>query len=54
MSFFTFFGMLITGSAFSFGLLFLFKNKKLPGILLLVLSVVFYIAYVYIASAYFT
>jgi hypothetical protein len=54
MSFLTFFGMLITGSAFSFGLLLLFKNKKLPGILLLVLSVVFYIAYVYIASAYFS
>jgi hypothetical protein len=54
MSFFTFFGMLITGSAFSFGFLLLFKNKKMPGILLLLLSVVFYIAYVYIASTYFT
>jgi hypothetical protein len=54
MNFVTFFGMLITGSAFSFGLLLLFKNKKLPGILLLILSVVFYIAYLYIASAYFT
>jgi hypothetical protein len=54
MSFFTFFAMLIIGSAFSFGLLLLFKNKKLPGILLLVLSVVFYIAYVNLATAYFT
>jgi hypothetical protein len=54
MSFLTFFALLIIGSAFSFGLLLLFKNRKLPGILMLVLSVVFYIAYVYIASSYFT
>jgi membrane protein implicated in regulation of membrane protease activity len=53
MSFLTFFSMLIIGSAFSYGLLLLFKNKKLPGVLMLVLSVVFYICYYYIASAYF-
>lgn len=48
----TFLSLIIIGSMFSFGLLMLFKNKKLPGILLIALSVIFYIAYVYIASAY--
>jgi hypothetical protein len=49
----TFFGMLVTGSIFSFGLLLLFKKRMVPGVSLLVLSVISYIAYVYIATTYF-
>jgi hypothetical protein len=50
----TFFGMLITGSIFSFGILMLFKNRIIPGVSLLVLSVISYIAYYYVATTYFT
>jgi hypothetical protein len=53
MGVFTFIGLLITGSVFSYGLLLLFRNKKVPGVMLLVLSVICYIAYIYIASTYF-
>jgi hypothetical protein len=50
----TFFGMLITGSIFSFGILMLFKTRIIPGVSLLVLSVISYIAYIYVATTYFT
>jgi hypothetical protein len=53
MGILTFFGMLITGSVFSWGLLLLFQKKVLPGVLLMVLSVICYIVYVSVATAYF-
>lgn len=49
----TFISMLIIGSAFSAGLLLLFKRKLVWGILLMILSIVCYIAYAYIANKYF-
>ncbi|NEW06614.1 hypothetical protein GK047_11375 [Paenibacillus sp. SYP-B3998] len=49
----TFISMLIMGSAFSAGFLLLFKRKTAPGILFIVLSVVCYFLYAYIANKYF-
>ncbi|MGG1517288.1 hypothetical protein ABE504_17890 [Paenibacillus oryzisoli] len=49
----TFISMLLMGSAFSAGFLLLFKRKITFGILCIALSIVCYVAYVYIANAYF-
>ncbi|WP_157257052.1 hypothetical protein [Paenibacillus sp. Soil750] len=49
----TFISMLVMGSAFSAGFLLLFKQKIAWGITCIGLSIVCYIAYVYIANAYF-
>ncbi|MEW9698700.1 hypothetical protein [Paenibacillus sp. SI8] len=53
MGILTFISMLIMGSAFSAGFLLLFKRKFALGILFIVLSIVCYIGYAYIANKYF-
>ncbi|UJF35849.1 hypothetical protein [Paenibacillus hexagrammi] len=53
MGILTFISMIISGSIFSAGLLLMFKQKKATGVALMALSIVCYIAYVYIAHAYF-
>lgn len=49
----TFISMIIIGSVFSAGLLLMFKQKKAAGAAVMLLSVVCYVAYVYIAHTYF-
>ncbi|MCY9696163.1 hypothetical protein [Paenibacillus alginolyticus] len=49
----TFISLLVIGSAFSAGFLLLFKQKTALGIFSIGLSILGYIAYVYIANKYF-
>ncbi|SDN74030.1 hypothetical protein SAMN04487897_104255 [Paenibacillus sp. yr247] len=53
MGILTFISLLIIGSAFSAGILLLFKRRTALGIICIGLSIVCYIAYAYIANKYF-
>lgn len=49
----TFIGLLIIGSIFSAGIIMFFKKKIVPGIVMMVLSILTYIIYISIVNTYF-